>query len=192
MKKELKGTGFSKTEETTGLKTEIGLHPANTREQPEILHWEKKRVRCRELYLQKVIQACSNVLEESDFSDFSGPLSEMENRLLYFLLMDLLGSKRYSVSGEKTDREKRLWERACNLDDKQKNRILRDFISVNLQGTKASNERKELWIGWVGSFYPEKITEIILQEKETYLQRREKIDAEIARIKLTNFSRAAK
>lgn len=67
------------------------------------------------------------------------------------------------------------------LTEEQKIIVLRDYI---MKQVGENVYRREWLVEWVRSYFPEFVSEVELKHRETYLKRKEKIDAKIAEIEL--------
>ena len=144
----------------------------------------KKDKRNKEISFEKTVEECRNHFKKmlSENTCLS-PVTEFETKMMYYGMLSSLGEiHKKEFAGVKyylTDEQKlQILE---DLTEERKLIILRDFI-MNSVGENVY--RGEWLVEWVRLFYPGFVSEIELKHKETYLKRKEKIDAKIAEIEL--------
>lgn len=138
---------------------------------------------------EKTLDECKNHFRTAlNKNECVAPMTELEENMVYFSMLDSLSDvHRQEFKGEKCfwlDDDVK-FAIIDSLTTERKMVILRDFIMKHIADSVNTKSRKGEWvIELIRSYFPEKVTEIELAHKETYLQRKEKIDAKIAAIEL--------
>lgn len=159
-------------------------------QQTAINELNKKDVRNGEIAFEKSYDASKKHFQQAlNENKCLTPISEIEEKMMYLAMVDSL-SKEHRIAagyGSYYLDDKQKFEIINKLTDETKLIILRDFlfdkVATNVYG---KNPKSELVIEWFRSYFPEKIAEFELAQKETYLKRKEKIDAKIAEIEIQN------
>lgn len=160
------------------------MQNTSTSEEMLLSELQKKDKRNKEIAQEKTVEECRNYFKKMlSENGCSSPVTEFETKMMYYAMLDSLSeTHKAKYAGEKyylTDEQKlKILE---NLTDDLKLIILRDFIMAKVG---ESIYRGEWIVEWARSYFPEFVAEVELKHKETYLKRKEKIDAKIAEIEL--------
>lgn len=166
------------------LKAQHRMQNTSNSEEVILAELQKKDKRNKEIAMEKTVEECQNYFKKilSGNSCLS-PVTELETKMMYYAMLNSLGeTHKKEFVGEKfylTDEQKlQILE---NLTEERKLIIFRDFI---MSGVGENIHRSEWLVEWVRFYYPKFVAEVELKHKETYLKRKEKIDAKIAEIEL--------
>lgn len=159
-------------------------------QQSAIEELNKKDIRNGEIAFEKSYEASRKHFQQAlNENKCLTPISEIEEKMMYLAMIDSLSTEhRKALCNESyylNDKQK--IEIINKLTDETKLIILRDFLFDKVAGAFYSrNPKSELTMEWFRLYFPEKIAEFELTQRETYLRRKEKIDAKIAEIELEN------
>lgn len=157
---------------------------SNDSEEVILAELQKKDRRNKEIALEKTAEECRDHFKQMlSENKCLSPVTELETKMMYYAMLNSLGeTHKKEFAGEVyylTDVQKlAILE---NLTEEQKLIILRDYI---MSGVGENIYRREWLVEWVRSYSPEFVAEVELKHKETYLKRKEKIDAKISEIEL--------
>lgn len=159
-------------------------------QQTAINELNKKDVRNGEIAFEKSYDASKKYFQQAlNENRCLTPISEIEEKMMYLAMIDSLSTEHRKAFGYESYylNDKQKFEIINKLTDETKLIILRDFlfdkVAANFLGR---NTKSELAMEWFRSYFPEEIAEFELTQRETYLRRKEKIDAKIAEIELEN------
>lgn len=157
----------------------------------QLAELREKDTRNNEIAFEKTIEECKKIFTAAlDENKYLSPMSEVEEKMLYFHMLDVLRASHRKLLSSKSSyflSEEEKFKIIENLTEENKVIILRDFLFAKMSGLAyKKNQTGEFFITWLKAYEPEKVAEIELKHQETYLRRKEKIDARIAEIELEN------
>lgn len=166
------------------MREDFILNEAESEKEKEIRELKEKDTHNKSLSFQKLFNESKKFLKGENGEVPTGELVDTERYILFFLLVDtsdywLLQQLNWDKAADPLR-----WEIIKNLTDEQKTMIVRSFIYKRFDQAYVNDFQMKMLVEWARAFYPHKVAEIELAQREIYLRRKEKIDARIAEIEL--------
>lgn len=158
----------------------------NTSNSEEVLlaELQKKDERNKEIAMEKTVEECRSHFKKKISENVClSPVTEFETKMMYFAMLESLSEahKKEFFNEKYWPGDKEKMQFIDKLTEEQKIIVLRDYI---MKQVGENVYRREWLVEWVRSYFPEFVSEVELKHRETYLKRKEKIDAKIAEIEL--------
>lgn len=157
---------------------------SNNSEEVLLAELQKKDERNKEIGLEKTVEECRNFFKKKLSENVClSPVTEFETKMMYFAMLESLSEvhKKKFFSEKYWPSDEKKMQFIDKLTEEQKIIVLRDYI---MKQVGENVYRSEWLVEWVRSYFPEFVAEVELKHRETYLKRKEKIDAKIAEIEL--------
>lgn len=157
---------------------------SNNSEEVLLAELQKKDERNKEIGLEKTVEECRNFFKKKLSENVClSPVTEFETKMMHFAMLESLSEvhKKKFFNEKYWPSDEKKMQFIDKLTEEQKTIVLRDYI---MKQVGENVYRSEWLVEWVRSYFPEFVAEVELKHRETYLKRKEKIDAKIAEIEL--------